>query len=261
MHYSEDESRQYHIDCRREDVGRYVILAGDPKRIPVIASFLEDARQVADKREFITYTGFLNGEKVSVASTGIGGPSASICVTELANCGADTFIRIGTSGGMQPDIIGGDIAIASGAIRMEGTTREIAPIEFPAVPDFDVLTAIVAAAKAENASYHVGVVQSKDTFYGQHLPENMAVGYELINKWNAWVKLGCIASEMESAALFITAANLHVRAGALFLVMANQEREKAGLSNPVAHDTTPAIKIAVNAIGRLIEADRMEAKK
>ena len=211
---------------------------------------------IADNREFITYTGTLDGVKVSVTSTGIGGPSAAIAMEELARCGADTFVRIGTCGGIQPEVKSGDIVVATGAVRMEGTSKEYAPIEYPAVADLMVVNALVSAAKEKGCEFYTGVVQSKDAFYGQHEPEMMPAGYELINKWEAWKKLGCLASEMETAALYIVAAKLHVRAGACFLVMANQEREKLGLENPVVHDTDMAVQVAVEAIRKLIKEDR-----
>ena len=254
--YSEDPSRQYHIQVGQGEVGRYVILPGDPKRCKKIAQYFEDPVFVADNREYVTYTGTLDGVKVSVTSTGIGGPSASIAMEELYKCGADTFVRIGTCGGMQTEIKSGDVVIATGAIRMEGTSKEYAPIEYPAVADLDVTNALVAAAKELGFTYHTGVVQCKDAFYGQHEPERMPVSYELLNKWEAWKRLGCKASEMESAALFIVAGKLRVRAGACFLVMANQEREKLGLANPVVHDTDMAIQVAVEAIRKLIKADQ-----
>ena len=192
---------------------------------------------MADNREFVTYTGFLDGQKVSVTSTGIGGPSTAIAVEELVKAGADTFIRVGTCGGMQKQIQSGDTVIALGSVRMEGTSREYAPIEYPAVADFRVVSALAEGARKLGQRYHVGVVQSKDSFYGQHSPEASPVGYELSAKWEAWKRLGCLASEMEGAALFTVGAALGVRCGAVFLTMANQEREKAGLENPVVHDT------------------------
>lgn len=211
---------------------------------------------IADNREFITYTGTLDGVKVSVTSTGIGGPSAAIAMEELVRCGADTFVRIGTCGGIQPEVKSGDIVVATGAVRMEGTSKEYAPIEYPAVADLMVVNALVSAAKEKDCEFYTGVVQSKDAFYGQHEPEMMPAGYELINKWEAWKKLGCLASEMETAALYIVAAKLHVRVGACFLVMANQEREKLGLENPVVHDTDMAVQVAVEAIRKLIKEER-----
>ncbi len=256
MKYSEDERKQYHIQVGQGDVGRYVIMPGDPKRCEKIAQYFDNPKLVADSREYVTYTGELDGVKVSVTSTGIGGASASIAMEELVKSGADTFIRIGTCGGMQLDVKSGDVVVATGAIRMEGTSKEYAPIEYPAVADLDVTNALVAAAKEKNTDYHVGVVQCKDSFYGQHEPEKMPVSYELINKWEAWKRMGCLASEMESAALFIVAGYLRVRVGSCFLVVANQEREKAGLENPVVHDTDRAIQVAVEAIRTLIKEDR-----
>lgn len=254
--YSEDQSRQYHIQVAKGEVGRYVIMPGDPKRCVKIAQYFDDPVLIADNREYVTYTGTLDGVKVSVTSTGIGGPSASIAMEELYKCGADTFVRIGTCGGMQTEIKSGDVVIATGAIRMEGTSKEYAPIEYPAVADLEVANALVAAAKELGFTYHTGVVQCKDAFYGQHEPERMPVSYELLNKWEAWKRLGCKASEMESAALFIVAAHLKVRCGSDFLVMGNQERNALGMDNPIVHDTEAAVMVGVEAIRRLIRADR-----
>ena len=254
--YTEGSGKQYHIGVGPDDIGKYIIMPGDPGRCEQIAKHFDNAVKTGQNREFTTYTGTLLGEKVSAVSTGIGGPSAAIALEELADIGAHTFIRIGTCGGIDIDVKGGDIVVATGAIRMEGTSREYAPIEYPAVPDFDVTTALVEAAKATHQPYHVGVVECKDSFYGQHRPELHPIGYELINKWNAWVKMGCKASEMESAALFIAGAYRRVRVGSVFHVVANQEREKAGLSNDQDHDTGSAIVTAVQAIKILIEAER-----
>ncbi len=255
MNYSENAGKQYHIQVGVGDVGRYVIMPGDPKRCAKIAQYFDQAELVADSREYVTYTGYLDGVKVSVTSTGIGGPSAAIAMEELVMAGADTFIRIGTCGGMQTEVKSGDVVIASGAIRMEGTSKEYAPIEFPAVADIQAVNALIQAARTLKQNYHVGVVQCKDSFYGQHSPETKPVSYELMDKWEAWKRLGCLASEMESAALFVVASSLHVRAGSCFLVMANQEREKKGLENPVVHDTDMAVRVAVEALRRLIKED------
>lgn len=250
--YTEGSGKQYHTGVGRGDVGEYVILPGDPKRCAKIAAHFDDPVLVADSREYVTYTGTIDGVKVSVTSTGIGGPSAAIAIDELAKCGADTFIRVGTCGGMQEEIMGGDIVIANGAIRMEGTSREFAPIEYPAVPDVNVMNALINAAKKQNIRHHVGVVQCKDSFFGQHEPQIMPVSYELEQKWEAWKRMGCLASEMESAALFIAGSFLRVRVGSCFLVVANQERAKLGLDNPQAHDTELAIRTAIEAIRILI---------
>ena len=256
QNYSGEIDLQYHLQLRPGDVGRYVILPGDPKRCAKIAEHFEQPRLMADSREYVTYTGYLDGEKVSVTSTGIGGPSASIAMEELVRCGADTFIRVGTCGGIDIEVKGGDIVIATGAIRAEGTSKEYAPIEFPAVADLDVTNALVEAAKACEYSYHTGIVQCKDAFYGQHEPETKPVSYELLNKWEAWKRLGCKASEMESAALFVVASYLKVRAGSDFLVIGNQERDREGLENPIVHETEAAIQVAVEALKILIRKDR-----
>ena len=253
---SSDAGLQRHINVKAGDVGKYVILPGDPKRCEKIAKYFDDAKLIADNREYVTYTGYLGGEKVSVTSTGIGGPSASIAMEELVRVGADTFVRVGTSGGIALDVKGGDVVVATGAIRMEGTSKEYAPIEFPAVPDLDIVNALVDSCKEMKLKYHTGVVQCKDSFYGQINPERMAVNYELTNKWAAWKKLGAKASEMESAALFIVASHLGVRCGTVLLVAGNRERVAAGLDNPVSQDTEMAIKVAIEAIRKLIKADK-----
>ncbi len=252
MKYSQDGT-QYHIGLKPGDVGKYVILPGDPKRCKKIAEYLDNAELIADRREYTTYTGYLNGEKVSVTSTGIGGPSAAIALEELVKVGADTFIRVGTCGGIATEVKGGDIVIATGAIRMEGTSKEYAPIEFPAVANIEIINALSEAAKKLNYESHTGIVQCKDSFYGQHNPDIMPVNYELTNKWEAWKRLGCLASEMESAALFVVSSYLKVKTGSVFLTVANQEREKLGLENPVVHDTEKAIKTAIEALKILIK--------
>ena len=250
-----DNGRQFHIGVSDNEIGKYVIMPGDPKRCEKIAQFLDNAEKIADLREYTTYTGYLDDVKVSVTSTGIGGPSAAIALQELVDAGADTFIRVGTCGGMNLDVKGGDLIIATGAVRNEGTSKEYAPIEFPAVPNHEIVNALVNSAKEANCNHHTGVVQCKDSFYGQHSPEKMPVRYELEGKWNAWLDLGCLGSEMESAALFTVASYLNVRCGTILLAVANQEREKAGLSNIGNYDIEPAIKVAIEAIKKLIKED------
>ena len=253
--YSIDPDRQYHIQVARGEIGRYVILPGDPKRCALIARYFDDPVLVADSREYVTYTGSVDGVKVSVTSTGIGGPSAAIALEELTNCGADTFIRVGTCGGMQEEILSGDLVIASGAIRMDGASREYAPIEYPAVSDYGILTALDEAARNLHMRSHVGVVHCKDAFYGQHNPELLPQSGVLLQKWDAYLKMGCLASEMESATLFIVGNYRKVRTGTVLLVMANQTRAAKGLSNPIVHDTDSAIRTAIEAVRILIRRD------
>lgn len=247
---------QYHIKCKNGDVGRYCILPGDPGRCEKIASHFENPRKISSNREFTTYSGTLLGEKVSVVSTGIGGPSASIAMEELIAIGADTFIRVGTCGGISMKVKPGDCVVATGAVRMEGTSREYAPQEYPAVPDFSVACALEQAARKLGYNVHTGVVHCKDSFYGQHSPETMPVSGELSAKWNAWKQLGVLASEMESAALFTVAAARSVRCGSVFHVVWNQERQASGITEPEQSDTGRAIEVGVEAMKILIAADR-----
>lgn len=249
------ENEEFHLKIKKGDIGKYVILCGDPGRCEKIASYFDEAEFVVSNREYTIYTGMLNGTKVSVCSTGIGGPSAAIALEELVHCDADTFIRVGTSGGMDADVQGGDVVIATGAIRMEGTTKEYAPIEFPAVADYRIVQALVEASKKFPGRTHVGVLQCKDSFYGQHDPDSMPVGYELKNKWDAWMQCGALASEMESAALFVVGSVRRVRVGSIMLVLGNQTRRRLGLEDTICMDTERAIQIAVEAMRKLIEKE------
>ena len=243
---------QYHIQCAPGDVGRYCILPGDPGRCKAIAQYFDDPVHVITNREYETWTGTLLGEKVSVVSTGIGGPSAAIAMEELVNIGADTFIRVGTCGGIKLEVQSGDVVVATGAVRMDGTSKEYAPIEWPAVADYQVVNALVQACRGMGKTWHAGVVQCKDSFYGQHSPDRMPVSYELEHKWEAWKRLGVLASEMEGATLFTVAAVRNVRCGACFHVVWNQEREAAGLDQKESHDTGAAIRAGVEAMKLLI---------
>ncbi len=252
----QEHELQFHIKCKKGDVGRYVLLPGDPGRCEKIAAYFDNPHKVVSNREYTVYTGTLLDEKVSVCSTGIGGPSAVIATEELAAIGADTFIRVGTCGGIDLRVQSGDVVIATAAVRQEGTSLHYAPLEFPAVSDYTVQTALVEAAKALGKPWHAGVVQAKDSFYGQHAPERMPVSYELLNKWDAWKRLHVLASEMESAALFVCASALDVRCGSCFHVVWNQEREAAGLDQKESHDLDAAIRVGIEALKILINDDK-----
>ncbi len=251
-----ERERQFHIQCAPGEVGKYCILPGDPGRCEAIARHFDRPVHVRTNREYVTYTGELLGERVSVVSTGIGGPSAAIAMEELANLEAHTFVRVGTCGGIDLSVQSGDVVVATGAVRMEGTSREYAPVEWPAVPDFTVTSALVEACQSLGYSWHAGVVQCKDSFYGQHSPARMPVSFEREQKWEAWKRLGVLASEMESAALFAVAASRRVRCGSVFHVIWNQEREAAGLDQRESHDTEAAITAGVEALKLLIIRDR-----
>jgi len=248
--------KQYHIALSPGQVGRYALLPGDPGRCEVIASRLQSSKKIAYNREFCTYAGYLDDTLICVTSTGIGGPSAAIAMEELCNLGVDTFIRVGTCGGIALPVKSGDLVIATGAIRQEGTSHEYLPASFPAVASYPVVEALVTSAREKGLPYHTGVVQCKDSFYGQHSPSRMPVADKLLSQWEAWKKSGVLASEMESAALFCCAAARGVRCGSIFSVIWNQERKALGYDEPVHHSTDLAIDTAVAALRLLIAADK-----
>ncbi len=255
-----NEGVRFHLKIKNGDVGRYVILPGDPGRVPLIAQHLENAVQIASNREYNVYTGYLDGVKVSVCSTGIGGPSAAIAVEELIMSGADTFIRVGTSGGIDLKVVGGDLLVASAAIRSEGTSHEYIPDDYPAVADFEVVSALKAAGDElstdeDGNRCHVGVVHSKDNFYGEIDPNNTAVAPKLNAAWEGYAKCGCLTSEMEAAAIFSVAILRHVRAGAVLTALWNVERTNAGLPDKNCESSERAIKCAIGAVRKLIARD------
>jgi uridine phosphorylase len=250
----------HHIRMKRGDVGRYVLLPGDPGRCQPIATYFDDANKVALNREYTTYSGYLLGEKVSVTSTGIGGPSAAIAVEELSEIGADTFIRVGTSGGMQLEAEVGDLVIAFGAVREDGTSQLYIPIAFPAVADIDVTMALRKAAERLGIRHHVGICRSTDAYFGSLSPESMPVRYRLENRWNAWVAAGVLCSEMEAATVLTVSRIRGKRAGCVALVNSNKrlpQLEPEELAR--RRDLDPLIRTAIEALKILIEQDRREA--
>lgn len=251
-----NEERMFHIGLRPQEGAAYALLTGDPGRVEEIAGLLEAPVFLCQNREYTSWAGRLGGERVLVVSHGIGGPSTAICVEELARCGVRTLIRVGTCGGMNRDVQGGDLVAATAAIRQEGTSQEYLPLAFPAAADFTVTGALVAAAQAAGQTVHTGVVHCKDSFYGQHDPDGSPNAAELKRCWSAWLRGGCLASEMESAALFIVAAARGLRAGCLLRVLWNQERAAAGLPDPQVSGAGDAPAVALAALGRLIAADR-----
>ena len=247
--------KQYHIALDDGDSAEFCILPGDPGRCEKIAQYLDEPYFVASNREYTTWAGTLEGGRVLVTSTGIGGPSAAIAMEELCAIGVKTFIRVGTCGGINMKVKASDVVIATGAVRYDGTGREYAPIEFPACADFGVVRALVESAQELGENWHTGIVQCKDSFYGQHSPQRMPVSYELLNKWEAWKRLGVLASEMESATLFVVAAALGVRCGSVLNVIWNQERKAAGYHEEDDLDTDRGIRVAVGAVRKLLTQD------
>lgn len=240
------EEVKYHTHLKKDDIGRYVILPGDPFRTDLIASYLEDAVLVAENRELKTWSGYLDGVKVSVTSTGMGGPSTAICVEELIQIGADTFIRLGTAGRVCDDAFDESLigVINTAAVRDEGTGKQYIPIEYPAIADRHVVDALAKAAKKLNYKFGEGITQSKDSFFGQHEPENMPVEGRLKERWEAWRRGNVMTSEMEAATLFVISSIRGCRAGAIM--------------NFIDMDKT--IQVTREALRILINKDREEGK-
>ena len=237
---------QHHIRLRRGDVGRYILLPGDPGRCEPIAALFDDAAHVASNREYTTWTGTLDGEKVSVVSTGIGCPSSAIAVEELIAIGADTFIRVGTSGAIQPGTPDGELAVVTAAIRDEGTSSHYLPIEFPAIADPQVVDAIAEGARRHGIPHRLGVSQSKDSLHGEVEPERMPMAHRLHDRWNAWVAGGAICSEMEASAIFVLGAIHRVRTGGVMQMH----------SGDGSVDRGQLLTASVEALRVLIENDR-----
>lgn len=251
-----EKTVQYHVQLKRGDVGRYVLLPGDPGRCEKIAAYFDNPQFISQNREYTTYTGTLLDEKVSVVSTGIGCPSTAIAMEELIKIGADTFIRVGTSGGMQPETKTGDIAIVTGAIRDEGTTPHYLPIEFPAVANVDVVLALREGVNKLGLPYLVGITQSKDSFYGEVETERMPLADHLQKRWDAWVQGGAICSEMESAAIFILSSIHRKRAGCVMMMVREGEGLPENEEGKELFHGDRAIRVAIEGLKILIEKDR-----
>jgi len=200
-----DKDVQYHIGLKTGDIGRYVLMPGDPGRVSKIASYFDESEHVVSNREYTTYRGTVDGIKIAATSTGIGCPSTAIAVEELIKVGADTFIRIGTAGSLQKEVGLGDVCITTGAVREEGTTRQYVPLSYPAVADLDVSLALREAAKKLGIKSHCGISHCKDAFYTEG---DCGLPNEEENKmlWNAWYKSNVISTSMESAALFVVSS-------------------------------------------------------
>ena len=242
------EDVQYHIRCKKGDVADIVLLPGDPGRVPKIVAYMDKAHEVAYNREFLTYTGSYKGAQVSVTSTGIGCPSSAIAVEELARIGAKIFIRVGTSGGMQPYMKTGDIGIATGAVRDEGTTRQYVPVEYPAIADYRVVAALALATRSLGFPHYIGIFHSKDSFYGEIDPRNQPVYESLRDRWKAWIRGNVLLSEMEAAVIFTVASIRGLKAGAVCAIYKNGSKENEGEKTKMdIIGIDRAIKVALEA--------------
>ncbi len=251
-----EQSVQYHIRCKPGDVGRYVLLPGDPGRCAMIAAHFEGATLVAQNREYTTFTGTLDGVPVSVTSTGIGCPSTAIAVEELGAVGADTFIRVGTSGAMQGFLHNGDLIIAQGAVRDEGTSVQYVPLSYPAVAHLDTVLALQRSAHTQGVRSYTGIVRSTDSLYGDLAPTTMplhALGGDAARMWS---EARVLASDMEASALFVVSSIRGHRAGTVLLVV-NAVGEGPIQAPPEGGNVLdPLIRTAVGALRELIAADR-----
>lgn len=247
-----EEERQYHIGLRKGEVGRYVLLPGDPGRVPKIASRFDNAEELAFNREYRTFTGTVNGIKVSATSTGIGCPSAAICVEELIKCGADTFIRVGTAGGLQPGIEVGDLVITTATVREEGTTRQYVPLEYPAVADLEVTTALGQAARRLGFRYHVGIGHTKDAFYTEGNAD-LPLAEKCRQQWRVWQRANVLSTSMEAAALFVISSIKKVRAGEVLAVIGLTFRDEPIVAKVGIEE---AIEVAIEAVKILAAQDQ-----
>jgi uridine phosphorylase len=246
--------KEYHIGLGKGDVGRYVLLPGDPGRVPMIASFFEKSEKVAQNREFTTYRGYVGDIPIAATSTGIGCPSAAICIEELIRCGADTFIRIGTSGSLQRQVGLGDLTITTAAVREEGTSRQYVPLSYPAVADFDVTAALIAAARNLNVRAHYGIGHCKDAFFSEG---GEGIPLEASNKelWQIWEKGNVLSTSMESAALFVIGSIRKVRAGEILATIGLTWQDTPIVKKVGIED---AIRVAIEAV-KILHAQ--DAKK
>jgi uridine phosphorylase len=250
--------KKYHIGLGQGDVGDYVLVPGDPGRTPLIAKYLDNAREVAFSREYRTFTGSLDGVKVSTMSTGMGGPSVAIGIEELSELGVHTFLRVGTCGAAQPEIKMGDLVIALGAVRSEGTPDGYVPKEYPAVASLDVVNALVEAAERAHAPYHVGLIRSVDALYSDLVPDRMPRP-NLRDELELWSRAGILSNDMETSTLFVVARLRKLRAGTINLCV-----DELGAGE--IHHLDPSymerlLSVAIDALRHLIARDARAAKR
>lgn len=248
--------RMMHVGLCAGDVGGYVLLPGSPERAVRLASYLEDPREMAYFREYQTFTGLLEGERVSITSTGMGGPSVAIAVEELRECGAHTMVRVGTCQSTSPKVHKGELVLPNGAVRMEGVANHYAPLEYPAVPDMDVLTALEAAARAGGRPYHIGVDITKACFSTQFAAAGRPMGYELTKRWEAYEAGGALCADMGCAPLFVAAGSMGVRAGAALAVTCDRGAYSDDWNDWPEECETLVCDVAVEGLRELIRRDR-----
>jgi len=250
----------FHLGLTKSDVAgaTLAIVPGDPNRVTRIAALLDNPVPLASTREFTSIRGTVGGAGVIVCSTGIGGPSTSIAVEELAQLGVDTFLRVGTTGAIQPHIEPGDVIVTTGAVRLDGASHHFAPAEFPAVPDFACTTALVDAGRAADVTLHVGVTASSDTFYpGQERYDTVSgrVARRFRGSLQEWQDLGVLNYEMEAATLFTMSAALGLRSGCVAGVLVNRTRDETPADDAAERVDAVTVGVVVDAARRLLTSD------
>lgn len=250
-----NEKKMMHVGIRPGEIGGYVLLPGSPERTALIAEYLDGAKEVAYNREYRTITGTLEGVAVSVTSTGMGGPSMGIAVEELHECGAHTLIRVGTceSASLQAKI--GTVILPNGAVRMEGVAQHYLPLEYPAVPDMEVLETLEESALAQRVPYLVGIDVTKACFSTQYAAASRPMGYELTQRWRAYQAGGALCADMSCAPLFIIAGSLGIRAGAVLAVSSNDGQYSGDSRDWPAECEKLSAEVAVKALRSLIQKD------
>jgi uridine phosphorylase len=247
----------FHLGLKKADLqgATLAIVPGDPERVKRIAELLDNPVFLASHREFTTWRGEMDGKAVIICSTGIGGPSTSIAVEELAQLGITTFLRIGTTGAIQPHLNVGDVIVTTGSVRLDGASLHFAPMEFPAVADFDCTTALVNTAKEMGSKLHIGVTASSDTFYpGQERYDTVSgrVVSRFQGSMKEWQAMGVLNYEMESATLLTMCSSQGLRAGMVAGVIVNRTQQEIPNAETMARTESDAIKIVLGAARKLI---------
>jgi uridine phosphorylase len=253
------DQKKYHVGLGPGDVGKYVLVPGDPGRTPMIAKFLDNAKEIAFSREYRTFTGSIDGVPVSAISSGMGGPSVAIAVEELGELGVHTFLRVGTCGASQPEIKMGDLVIAIGSVRSEGTPNGYVPLEYPAVASLDVVNALVEAAKAEGVRHHIGIIRSVDALYSDLVPDRMPRPARIREELELWSRAGVLSNDMESSTLFVVSRLRKLRAGTINLCVGELGAGEIHHLDPSYMDRM--LKVAVDALRRLIKKDALAADR
>lgn len=243
------EGLNYHLRIGPNDVAPTVLLPGDPGRVAMISAGWDAFEEVGRNREFVTHTGTLRGEALSAISTGIGNPAMATVVESLARLGSRTFLRVGTTGSIQPQIALGDLIIASGAVRLDGASRAYVRPEYPAAAHPEAVMALIQACETLGFRFHVGVTASTDSWYlGQGRPGWQAYApsfsRDLLPDLQA---AGVLNFEMESSALLTVSGLYGLRAGAIFAVVANRQDNRfqvSGVEHAVAAANRAALILA-----------------